>query len=133
MKATLIPRKMAFTMVECMLVIALIGFLTTISVPAWMKARASAWKSACLNSQVQLRDVISRYSLSEGRGEHDPLTIVDKSCILKMLKPDQMPCCPIRITPFNWPGTFGGEIVCPVSASDHILPDSPEPSNGGQW
>lgn len=119
----------AFTLVETMLMVAVICLLAAIATPTFLKALGNARKSACLNAQVQLRDAISRYAMTAGKTETDPIQFEDKVDILKGLNPARLPCCPINNTLFDWPRTFGNEVECPVAKSGHDLPGkSKQPS-----
>jgi len=43
-------RRLAFTLIEIMIVVAIIGFLAMIAVPAFMKSRGEAQRSVCINN-----------------------------------------------------------------------------------
>ena len=59
-------RKLGFTLVEIMIVVAIIGLLAAIAVPSFMKARDNARKSACINNLRQIQSAKDQYATEYG-------------------------------------------------------------------
>lgn len=59
--------KKGFTLVEIMIVVAIIGLLAAIAIPSFMKARTTSQKNACINSLRQIESGKDQYALEQGR------------------------------------------------------------------
>jgi prepilin-type N-terminal cleavage/methylation domain-containing protein len=52
-----------FTLVEIMIVVAIIGLLAAIAIPNFVRARQTSQKNACINNLRQLDGAIQQYAL----------------------------------------------------------------------
>ena len=59
--------KKGFTLVEIMIVVAIIGLLAAIAIPSFMKARTTSQKNACINGLRQIESAKDQYALEAGR------------------------------------------------------------------
>jgi len=59
--------KKGFTLVEIMIVVAIIGLLAAIAIPSFMKARTTSQKNACINNLRQIESAKDQYSIEAGR------------------------------------------------------------------
>jgi prepilin-type N-terminal cleavage/methylation domain-containing protein len=66
--------KAGFTLVEIMIVVAIIGLLAAIAIPSFMKARTTARLNACKAQRTQIVSAIERYAMDANLGEGDSIT-----------------------------------------------------------
>jgi len=59
--------KKGFTLVEIMIVVAIIGLLAAIAIPSFMKARTTSQKNACINNLRQIESAKDQYAIEVGR------------------------------------------------------------------
>ena len=59
--------KRGFTLVEIMIVVAIIGLLSSIAVPSFMKSRATSQKNSCVNNMRLIETAKDLYALETGR------------------------------------------------------------------
>ena len=58
-------RKAGFTLVEIMIVVAIIGLLAAIAIPNFVKARTTAQKNACINNLRQVDGAKEQWGLEK--------------------------------------------------------------------
>jgi len=56
-----------FTLVEIMIVIAIIGLLCAIAIPNYVRARANSQANACINNLHQIADAVDEFALEKGK------------------------------------------------------------------
>jgi len=67
MKSIKQSRKAGFTLVEIMIVVAIIGLLAAIAIPNFVKARATSQQNACINNMRQLTAAVNEWALETGQ------------------------------------------------------------------
>lgn len=62
-------KRHGFTLVEIMIVVAIIGLLAAIAIPSFLKARESARRTACINNLRNIDAAKDQYALEFGGTE----------------------------------------------------------------
>src|SRR5512138_3820624 len=63
--------KKGFTLVEIMIVVAIIGLLATIAIPNFVKARTTSQMNACINNLRQIDGAKQQWALENGKVDTD--------------------------------------------------------------
>ena len=88
---TLTTRKSGFTLVEIMIVVAIIGLLAAIAIPNFVKARDKAQKNACIANLKQIDSATEQWALEAKKKTGDTTT---ESEIIQYLKNNVKPTEP---------------------------------------
>ena len=87
-------RKAGFTLVEIMIVVAIIGLLAAIAIPNFVKARTTSQQNACINNLRQYDGAAQQWALENKKG---PSASASPSLIAPYIKLDasgNIPACP---------------------------------------
>jgi prepilin-type N-terminal cleavage/methylation domain-containing protein len=99
MKITKTFRKAGFTLVEVMIVVAIIGLLAAIILPNFIKARATSRQDACISNLRQIDAAINEWTLETGQTVGNSIGSVNTvSAYIKLTSRNRVPRCPAKGT-----------------------------------
>ena len=96
-------RTPGFTLVEIMIVVAIIGLLASIAIPNFVRARETSQKNACINNLRQIDGAAQTWALEKNKQSSDPYTLTDIKPYLRLDSAGNIPACPANGT--YTPGT----------------------------
>ena len=88
-------RKAGFTLVEIMIVVAIIGLLAAIAIPNFLKARSTSQQNACINNLRQIDGAIQQWALETGAGPASPVTGANITVYMGRGSAGSLPWCPL--------------------------------------
>jgi prepilin-type N-terminal cleavage/methylation domain-containing protein len=114
---TLKARSLGFTLVEIMIVVAIIGLLSAIAIPNFIKQRTYSQSRACIKNLSTIESAKQQWGVEKGKTDVDiPL---DTELIGPELYLKALPVCPAGGT--YTIGAIGGTASCTRSAEGHSL------------
>ncbi|MBL6763560.1 MAG: prepilin-type N-terminal cleavage/methylation domain-containing protein [Verrucomicrobiae bacterium] len=111
--------KGAFTLVEIMIVVAIIGLLAAIAIPNFVKARATAQKNSCIANLKQIDGAVQQWALENKKVASDTYLLTDAT-LLAYMKGSRLPECPSSGT-YGPGASVSASPTCTKSADGHTL------------
>lgn len=109
--------KRAFTLIEIITVVAIIGILAAVAITSFMAAQRTARKNACVANLKQIQAVINTWALDTGADSDSTFTMAD-------LVPGYIKVWPKEGTAdYPLPGAINAVPVCPnvTANTDHTI------------
>ena len=78
-----ITTRRGFTMVEIMIVVAIIGLLAVIAVPNYVRSRAASQKTACINNLRLIDSAVNQYAMEFKKPGTTPVSETEVTPYLK--------------------------------------------------
>ena len=123
---TLTAKKQGFTLVEIMIVVAIIGLLAAIAIPNFVKARTTSQQNACINNLRLIDASKQQWALEQKKQTTDSPAGSDLQPYLGRGANGELPTCPVDpqngfATSYT-PNTVGVPPLCQIVSSSHVLP-----------
>ena len=102
-------RKLGFTLVEIMIVVAIIGLLAAIAIPSFVKARTNSQTNSCKENLRQIEGAKEQWAMDNGVAQ---ASAINTTGVATYLKSGKFPACPANGT-YTY-GAIGTDAGCSI-------------------
>ena len=121
-----VSRKAGFTLVEIMIVVAIIGLLAAIAIPNFIHARTTSQQNACINNLRLIDSSKQQWALEHNGSNSSTPAGSDLQPYLGRTAAGELPWCPAdpatTFTTSYSVQNIGTKPTCLIVTSTHILP-----------
>lgn len=112
--------KQGFTLVEIMIVVAIIGLLAAIAIPSFVKSRDTTRKNTCVSNLRLIDSSKEQWALENNKNDADTVALSD---LTSYFKGSTAPVCPQGSGAYTLT-TVAANPACPNvgTYADHVLP-----------
>jgi len=121
-----VTRKSGFTLVEIMIVVAIIGLLAAIAIPNFVNARTRAQTTACISNLRNIDGAKQQWALDQHKSNSDTPAGSDIQPYMGRGTAGELPCCPndgsqTFATSYS-PNNVSTKPTCLIMPTNHICP-----------
>ena len=113
-------KKAGFTLVEIMIVVAIIGLLAAIAIPNFVKARSTSQQNACINNLRQMDGAMEQYALEAKLNSTATYVLANLNPYIRLTSANALPGCPAG-------GTYAPGLTVTNSPTCSLSGQSPFP------
>jgi prepilin-type N-terminal cleavage/methylation domain-containing protein len=119
-------RKAGFTLVEIMIVVAIIALLAAIAIPNFIRARTTSQTNACISNLRIIDGAKDQWALETHKQTTATPAGTDIQPYMGRGSGGELPCCPddptqTFATSYS-PNNIGTKPVCQIVPTTHVLP-----------